>query len=76
MSCDIAITYAASAQSLCLLQWEVLFCQTSDLGLRLEVDFVFPLSQEEEEEQQQQPLTKIYQIELNKRSGIWHTELY
>ena len=35
-------------------------CQTSDLGLRLEVDFVFPLSQEQE-----QPLTKIYHIELN-----------
>ena len=43
-------------------------CQTSDLGLKLEVDFVFPLSQEqeaEEEEQQQQHLTKIYRIELN-----------
>ena len=26
------------------------FCQTSDLGLRLEVDFVFCLSQEQEEE--------------------------
>ena len=38
-------------------------CQTSDLGLRLEVDFVFPLSQEEQEEQE--PLTKIYRIELN-----------
>ena len=38
------------------------FCQTSDLGLRLEVDFVFPLSQQEEEEQeeeeQQQPSPK------------------
>ena len=30
--------------------------QTSDLGLRLEVDFVFRLSQEQ---QQEQPLTKI-----------------
>ena len=37
------------------------FCQTSDLGLRLEVDFVFPLSQEEQ--QQEEPLTKIYRIE-------------
>ena len=41
------------------------FCQTSDLGLSLEVDFVFPLSQEEEQEEQQQPLTKIYRIEVN-----------
>ena len=40
-------------------------CQTSDLGLRLEVDFVFPLSQEEEEQQEEQPLTKINRIELN-----------
>ena len=40
-------------------------CQTSDLGLRLEVDFVFPLSQEEQEEEEQQPLTKIYRIELS-----------
>ena len=40
------------------------FCQTSDLGLRLEVDFVFHLSQEQQQEQQeQQPLTKIYRIE-------------
>ena len=40
------------------------YCQPSDLGLRLEVDFDFPLSQEQqEEEQQQQPLTKIYRIE-------------
>ena len=38
------------------------YCQTSDLGLRLEVDFVFHLSQEEQE---QEPLTKIYRIELN-----------
>ena len=29
------------------------YCQTSDLGLRLEVDFVFPLSQEEEQQQEQ-----------------------
>ena len=50
------------------------FCQTSDLGLRLEVDFVFPLSQEEEE-QEEEPPTKIYRIELNERSGIWHTDL-
>ena len=39
------------------------YCQTSDLGLRLEVDFVFPLSQEEQQEQQEEPLTKIYRIE-------------
>ena len=37
------------------------YCQTSDLGLRLEVDFDFPLSQEHEQE----PITKIYRIELN-----------
>ena len=37
------------------------YCQTSDLGLRLEVDFVFPLSQEQQE--QEEPLTKIYRIE-------------
>ena len=30
------------------------YCQTSDLGSRLEVDFVFPLSQEQEQEQQEQ----------------------
>ena len=30
------------------------FCQTSDLGLRLEVDFVFPLSQQEQQEQEQE----------------------
>ena len=34
------------------------FCQTSDLGLRLEVDFVFPLSQQQQEEEQQQPSPK------------------
>ena len=28
------------------------YCQTSDLGLRLEVDFVFPLSQEQQEQQE------------------------
>ena len=39
------------------------FCQTSDLGLRLEVDFVFPLSQEEQQQEQEEPLTKIYRIE-------------
>ena len=32
--------------------------QTSVLGL--EVDFVFPLSQEQEQEQQEEPLTEIY----------------
>ena len=36
-----------------------IFCQTPGLGLRLGVDFIFPLSQEEEEEgekqQQQEP---------------------
>ena len=31
------------------------YCQTSDLGLRLEVDFVFPLSQEEQEQEQEEP---------------------
>ena len=31
------------------------YCQTSDLGLRLEVDFVFPLSQQEQEEQEPSP---------------------
>ena len=39
------------------------YCQTSDLGLRLEVDFVFPLSQqqeqEQEEEEEQQPSPKF-----------------
>ena len=29
----------------------VFYCQTSGLGLRLEVDFVFPLSQQEEQEE-------------------------
>ena len=52
-------------------------CQTSDLGLRLEVDFVFPLSQEEQQQQQQQeqPLTKIYKMDKYYRSGIWHIDL-
>ena len=52
-------------------------CQTSDLGLRLEVDFVFPLSQEqqEQEEQQEQPLTKIYRTDMYYMSGIWYIEL-
>jgi len=38
-----------------------MYCQTSDLGLRLEVDFVFPLSQQQqqEEEEEEEPLTKI-----------------
>ena len=30
------------------------FCQTSDLGLRLKVDFVFPPSQEQQQEEQQE----------------------
>ena len=40
---------------------EVWYCQTSDLGLRLEVDFVFPLSQQQQqqEEEEEEPLTKI-----------------
>ena len=49
------------------------FCQTSDLGLRLEVDFVFPLSQQEQqqEEEEEQPLTKIYMKEEYYRPIIW-----
>ena len=39
--------------------WSTHFCQTSVKVLRLEVDFVLPLSQEEEEEQQQQPPPNI-----------------
>ena len=39
------------------------YCQTSDLGLRLEVDFVFPLSQEEQQQEEEEPLTKIYRME-------------
>ena len=35
-----------------------LFCLTSDLGLRLEVDFVFPLSQEQQEEEEPPPKSK------------------
>ena len=35
------------------------FCQTSDLGLRLEVDFVFPLSEEEQEQEQPPPKSKL-----------------
>ena len=49
-------------------------CQTSDLGLRLEVDFVFPLSQEEQQ-QEEQPLTKICRMDTYYRSGIWHIDL-
>ena len=52
------------------------FCQTSDLGLRLEVDFVFPLSQEQQEEEEEQPLTKIYRTDTYFRSGIWHIDLW
>ena len=40
-------------------QAERYYCQTSDLGLRLEVDFVFPLSQQQQEEEEEEPLTKI-----------------
>ena len=36
-----------------ILYYLILFCQTLDLGLRLEVAFVSPLSQEEEEEEEQ-----------------------
>ena len=57
------------------LRYLSLYCQTSDLGLRLEVDFVSPLSQEEEEEQQLQPLTKIYRTDKYYRSGIWHIDI-
>ena len=32
-----------------------IFCQTPGLGLRLGVDFVFPLSQEQEQQEQQPP---------------------
>ena len=50
------------------------FCQTSDLGLRLEVDFVFPLSQQEEqeeEEQEQEPHQNLSdRIELK----VWNLE--
>ena len=53
-----------------------IYCQTSDLGLRLEVDFVFPLSQEQQqEEEEEQPLTKIYRTDTYLRSGIWHIDL-
>ena len=55
-------------------RYQTRFCQTSDLGLRLEVDFVFPLSQEQEE-QEQQPLTKIYRKDTYYRLGIWHIDL-
>ena len=51
------------------------FCQTSDLDLRLEVDFVVPLSQEEQEEQEKEPLTKIYRTYMYYRSRIWHIDL-
>ena len=34
--------------------FNIKYCQTSDLGLRLEVDFVFPLSQQEEQEEKQE----------------------
>ena len=44
------------------------FCQTSDLGLRLEVDFVFPLSQEQEEEEQQPHQNLPDRIELR----VWN----
>ena len=35
------------------------FCQTSVFALRLEVDFVFPLSKQQEQEEEQQPLPNI-----------------
>ena len=37
---------------------DIICCQTPDLGLRLGVDFVFPLSQEQQQEQQDQPPPK------------------
>ena len=36
-------------QQCCVTQ----YCQTSDLGLRLEADFVFPLSQQQQQQQEQ-----------------------
>ena len=39
--------------------FEINFCQTSDLGLRLEADFVFPLSQQEEQEEPQPKSTRM-----------------
>ena len=36
------------------------YCQTLVEVLRLEVDFVLPLSQEQEQQQQQEPPNKIY----------------
>ena len=35
------------------LQKNKSYCQTSDFGLRLEVDFVFPLSQQQQQQQQE-----------------------
>ena len=44
------------------------YCQTPGLGLRLGVEFVFPLSQEQEQqeqEQEEQPSPKIYLKEMS-----------
>ena len=47
------------------------FCQTSDLGLRLEVDFVFPLSQEEEQEEEQEPPPKSIRRKSTSGQKLW-----
>ena len=57
-----------------LLTFEIfLCCQTPGLVLSLRVDFVLPLSQEQQELEQE--ATKIYQKEVNCRSGILHIDL-
>ena len=45
------------------------YCQTSDLGLGLRVDFVFPLSQEQEEEQ---PSPKKINFYVTYEAEIWY----
>ena len=46
-------------QDFCFNKSFVYFCQTPGLGLRLGVDFVFPLSQEQQQEQEPQPKSKL-----------------
>ena len=46
------------------------FLSNLSLSLRLEVDFVIPLSQEQQELQEQEFPTKIYEKEMYYSSGI------
>ena len=48
----------------------IFFCQTPGLGLRLGVDFVFPLSQEQEQQQQEQQLPPKSKLEFDTKDQV------